>query len=80
MAKKMAQKAVFFIAASFIYAVVYELFRTGTKYILTGVAPETEYVLGNAIALLFLSMSLHHYYLDAVIWRVRKDKNISQSV
>lgn len=79
-AKKMAQKAVFFIAVSFIYAVVYELFRTGTKFISFGVAPETEYVLGNAIAILFLSMSLHHYYLDAVIWRVRKDKSISQSV
>lgn len=79
-ARKMAQKAGFFIMVSFIYAIVYESFRTGTKFISFGLAPDAQYVLGNAIAVIFLSMSLHHYYLDAVIWRVRKDAKISQAV
>lgn len=80
LAKRMSQKVGFFIMVSVVYAVVYESFRTGTRFLPLGVPEETQYVIGNAIAVVFLSMSLHHYYLDAVIWRVRKDKDISETV
>lgn len=79
LAKRMSQKIGYFIVISFLYSVLYESFRTGTKYVSFG-TPEMQYIIGNLIAVFFLSMSLHHYYLDAVIWRVRKDKNISDSV
>lgn len=79
LAKRMSQKIAYFIVISLLYSVLYESFRTGTKYIYFG-TQETQYIAGNVIAVFFLSMSLHHYYLDAVIWRVRKDKNISESV
>lgn len=79
LAKKMSQKIGYFIVISFLYSVLYESFRTGTKFLPLGTS-ETQYVIGNVIAVFFLSVSLHHYYLDAVIWRVRKDKNISDSV
>jgi hypothetical protein len=79
LAKRMAQKVSYFIVVSFLYSVLYESFRTGTKYISFG-TPEVKYIVGNVIAVFFLSMSLHHYYLDAVIWRVRKDKEIRDTV
>lgn len=79
LAKRMSQKIGYFIAISFLYSVLYESFRTGTKFLMLG-TPETHYIIVNVIAVFFLSMSLHHYYLDAVIWRVRKDQKISQSV
>lgn len=79
LAKRMSQKVGYFIAISFLYSVVYESFRTGTKYVSFGTS-EVQYIIGNVIAVFFLSMSLHHYYLDAVIWRVRKDKNVSESI
>lgn len=80
LATRMSRKIGYFIVISFLYSVVYETFRTGTKFVPLSESEEHQYIITNVIAVIFLSMSLHHYYLDAVIWRVRKDKNISESV
>jgi hypothetical protein len=80
LAKRMSQKIGLFLIISFVYAVLYESFRTGSKFLPLGITAEERYVIANFIAVFFLSMSLHHYYLDAIIWRVRKDKEISETV
>lgn len=80
LAKTMSQKIGLFILLSFIYSILFETFRTGTKYIPLGISGESLYLLVNTVGVVFLSMALHHYYMDAVIWRVRKDKNLSEAV
>lgn len=77
--KSISQKLSLFVLVSFGYALLYELFRTGSKFVNWG-DPTINYIIGNYIAVFFLSMSLHHYFLDAIIWRVRSDKKISESV
>jgi len=77
--KTISQKVGVFVLVSFGYALLYELFRTGSKFMNWG-DPTINYIIANYIAVFFLSMSLHHYFLDAIIWRVRSDKKISESV
>lgn len=80
MAKTMSQKIGLFILMSFIYSILFETFRTGTRYMSFGFSNENVYLLANIIGVIFLSMVLHHYYMDAIIWRVRKDKDLSKNI
>lgn len=75
-AKILSRKIVLFISVSLLFAIVFELGRIGTGYF---AAPDS-WLLKNTVAIIFLSFVLHHYYLDAVIWRVRKDDNLSKSL
>jgi hypothetical protein len=80
LARLMVEKVSLFVALSFVYAIVYEVLRTGSKFITFTSNEQHLYMLQNGIAIFFMLMSLHHYYLDAVIWRVRKDDAIKTSV
>ena len=77
-ASVLAKKALVFFFLSLLYALLFESTRTGIKYIPS--ASETFDYYSNMLAIFFVGMVLHHYYLDAVIWRVRKDKDLSDKV
>lgn len=78
MAKNLAEKAVLFFIVSVVYAVVFEGFRTGIVA-LPIYTSSFDYI-RNFVSVIFLSFVMHHYFLDAVIWRVRKDKSLSSNV
>lgn len=80
LAKSMSQRFILFLFLSFIYAFIFELGRTGIKYLPMENLGDTGFIVRNFILIFFLSMVLHHYYLDAVIWRVRKDKELSKEI
>ncbi len=75
-AKVLSRKVILFLAVSLLFSLVFELGRIGTGFF---AAPDS-WLLKNTVAIVFLSFVLHHYYLDAVIWRVRKDKNLSDTL
>lgn len=79
-ARKMSQKIGLFIVASMVFAFFFELGRTGIRYLNLDMPVDDLYLLRNTVAIVFLSFVLHHYYLDAVIWRVRKDKDLSRTL
>jgi len=74
----LAQKTLVFFSISVIYALLFETSRTGIKFI-PSTSESFDYY-RNMFSLFFIGMVLHHYYLDAVIWRVRKDKELSDQV
>lgn len=74
----LAKKATVFFVLSVLYAFLFESTRTGIKYIPSS-SEDFDYY-RNMVAVFFVGMVLHHYYLDAVIWRVRKDKELSDQV
>jgi hypothetical protein len=74
----LSQKVIFFFIVSVLFSFVFELGRTGTA--LDFFTESNSIVLKNLIAFLFLSLVMHHYYLDAVIWRVRKDENLGKDI
>ena len=74
----LSQKAILFFLVSLIFAFLFELGRTGTN--LNLFTEPDAFILKNIVAFLFLSLVLHHYYLDAVIWRVRKDESLGKDI
>ena len=74
----LSQKAILFFIVSVLFSFVFELGRTGTTMNLF--TEPDAFILKNIVAFLFLSLVLHHYYLDAVIWRVRKDDNLGKDI
>lgn len=76
LARILSQKIILFAGVSLLFALVFELGRLGTGFF---AAPDS-WLLKNTVAIIFLSFVLHHYYLDAVIWRVRKDQNLSKTL
>jgi hypothetical protein len=80
LAKAMTQKMGLFIIISFVYALLFEAGRTGIKFLPLHEWGDGGFIIRNVILLFFISMVLHHYYLDAVIWRVRKDENLKDVV
>lgn len=77
-AKKLAMKTPLFIFITFVYAFIFEGLRTGVAYV--PIYTDSFNYFRNLIAVFFLGMVHHHYYLDAVIWRVRKDQQISSNL
>lgn len=75
-AKLLSRKIVLFLGVSLLFSMLFELGRVGTQYF---AAPDS-WLLKNTVAVIFLSFLLHHYYLDAVIWRVRKDESLSKNI
>lgn len=72
----LSRKIIVFAGASLLFALLFELGRVGTGYF----AATDSWLLKNTVAIIFLSFVLHHYYLDAVIWRVRKDQGLSKNL
>jgi hypothetical protein len=79
-ATKLTKKLGLFILLSVVYAVVFEGLRTSVRFSPVFTTSETLYMIRNGIVVFFFGMVLHHYYLDAVIWRVRKDKDLSKNI
>lgn len=71
-ARILSRKILLFLGVSLLFSLVFELGRIGTGFF---AAPDS-WLLKNTVAIIFLSFVLHHYYLDAVIWRVRKDETL----
>lgn len=44
------------------------------------VNPQSASVGAEVVALFLTGWSMHHYYLDAKIWRVSKDRQVSRSL
>jgi hypothetical protein len=76
LARRLSHHLLLFFTVSLLFASLFEIGRTGTEFF----ASPNAFVLKNTIAIFFLSFLLHHYYLDAVIWRVRKDENLSNTI
>lgn len=72
----LTQRVLLFFAVSVVFSAIFELGRTGTIHL----SDTNSFILRNTVAIFFLSLVLHHYYLDAVIWRVRKDEKLSKNV
>lgn len=64
-AKKLVDKLGGLFIVGLVFAVVFEVGRTGSAFLL----PESWRVTKVMVSMFFLSLLLHHYYLDAVIWR-----------
>lgn len=63
-----------------IYALIFESARTGVKFLPSGpLDPQMDFY-RNMVSFFFMGMVLHHYYLDAVIWRVRKDEDLNKGL
>ena len=75
-----AKKFGLLVIVSALYALAFEGLRTGVKYIPLFNTGDTMILVRNVILVFFIGMVLHHYFLDAVIWRVRKDKNLSEKI
>lgn len=75
-AKYLSQRVLLFFGISIVFSALFEFGRTGTIYL----TDTNSFILRNTVAIFFLSLVLHHYYLDAVIWRVRKDEKLSKSI
>lgn len=86
-AKTLSKRLGLFLIVSIVFATIFEFFRTGARFIPDlmvepgqAFASNTVYFLSNALVLVFISLVLHHYYLDAVIWRVRKDEKLNKNI
>ncbi len=79
-ATKLTKKLGLFIVLSLVYALLFEGIRTGVRFSPVFVSSNALYMIRNGVIVLFFGMVLHHYYLDAVIWRVRKDKDLSRNI
>jgi hypothetical protein len=79
-AKFLTEKTLLLFVVSVFYAIVFELSRTGIRYVDWFDSNDTMRFIRNIIGVFFLAMVWHHYYLDAVIWRVRKDKDLSKNL
>jgi hypothetical protein len=80
LSKRLSQKVLFFFIISLVYALIFEGIRTGTRMFPMDGLGDTAFIIRNIILMLFVSMVLHHYYLDAVIWRVRKDEELNKEI
>lgn len=74
-AKKLGKHAValFFIGA--LFSVFFEFGRTGTMFVLPDSMQQTKII----ISVFFVVLILHHYYLDAVIWKFSKNKDLQKA-
>jgi len=79
-AQILVEKAGLFFILSIVYALLFESMRTGVKLIPIDQSSESLQFARNLFNVFFLGMVMHHYYLDAVIWRVRKDKELSSNL
>ena len=75
-ARFLTQRVLLFFGVSLVFSALFEFGRTGTIYF----TDTNSFILRNTVAIFFLSLVLHHYYLDAVIWRVRKDEKLSKNI
>lgn len=80
LSKRLSQKVFFFFIVSLVYALIFEGLRTGTRMMPLDGFGDTAFIVRNVILMVFVSLVLHHYYLDAVIWRVRKDEELSKEI
>ncbi|MBM4281248.1 MAG: hypothetical protein FJ137_10995 [Deltaproteobacteria bacterium] len=79
-AATLARKAWLLVGASLLYGLVFEGLRTGA-ILVTGDDPTEGWArLRDVVGALFVGVVLHHYYLDSVIWKVRKDPVIGAAV
>lgn len=65
-----------FLLVGAAFGLVFEMGRTGSSYWL----PTDWIVTKNLVVIFFASLVLHHYYLDAVIWKLRKHKELRESI
>lgn len=79
-AQSWSRRAGQFFRVSLVYAVVFELARTGIKFVPLTANADQQFFWQNAAIVFFIGLVLHHYYLDAVIWRIRKDESIKDVV
>lgn len=79
-AKRVLSKTGLFFVVSFVYAFIFEAGRTGIKFMTLSSNSDKQFFWQNAIIMFFIGLVLHHYYTDAVIWRVRKDNQIKNIV
>lgn len=80
LARVFMEKTGLFVVISIIYAIVFESMRTGVRFLPIDPSNEALQYARNLFSVFFLGMVMHHYYLDAIIWRVRKDTELSKSV
>lgn len=76
-AKKWSEKIIWLFVFGIVFASVFELGRIGSNFWLKG--PEL-FLLQNTIGMFFLCLILHHYYLDAVIWKFGKDESLEKTI
>lgn len=75
-AEWLAERVIIFIVLGLFFAVFFELGRSGSQHFL----PDSMLLTKNFIAVFFATMALHHYYLDAVIWKFSKNKSLKSSL
>lgn len=79
-AATLAKRTALFFLLSLIYALIFESARTGVKFLPSDpLNPQMDFY-RNMVSVFFMGMVLHHYYLDAVIWRVRKDEDLNKGL
>lgn len=71
-AKFLLNRTLAFVAVALLFSVLFETFRTGNLFY----TPTDWALTKNLIAVFFIAMVFHHYYLDAVIWKFDKQKNL----
>lgn len=76
LAKVIVSKFWSFLLVGLCFAVVFEMGRTGSSYWL----PRDWHLAHNLIAMFFISLVLHHYYLDAVIWKFNSSKELKKNL
>ncbi|WP_417264836.1 hypothetical protein [Brumimicrobium sp.] len=75
LAKKLSQKIVLLFLLGVGFSLVFEFGRTGVNHIL----PESMNATKVFVSVFFIVLILHHYYLDAVIWKFSKDKDLENT-
>lgn len=74
LAKKLSTHVVSLFVLGMFFSIIFEFGRTGTQFILS-----TNFNgLKIFFSIFFIVLILHHYYLDAVIWKFSKDKEINK--
>jgi hypothetical protein len=80
LAASLAKRTALFFLISLVYALIFESARTGVKFLPADpMNPQLDFY-RNMVSVFFIGMVLHHYYLDAVIWRVRKDEDLKKGL
>lgn len=77
-AKFLAKRVVMLFFIGVLFSMVFELGRNGSMYLLPEDSSWTPTKMG--ISVFFLSIVLHHYYLDAVIWKFGRDKELQKGL
>jgi len=75
LAKKLSKKLLLLFFIGMAFSLVFEFGRTGLSHLL----PPSMNVQKIIIGVVFLALVLHHYYLDAVIWKFSKNKELEKT-